>query len=117
MIKKVEIYEFSKKPKFLFVNKCNTSRSNKNYSLERGKKYSQLFNKILSSNKSDKKNTMIKSSKNIALKKNNIKKITLFKPEELKLNKYSNILKNKNNINSNQFLLNKKEAHNIKNNN
>ena len=65
MIKNVEIYKCSKKPKFLFVNHYNTSRSNYSSERERGKKYSQLFNKILNSNKSVKKNTTTKSLKNI----------------------------------------------------
>ena len=116
MIKNVEIYNFSKKPKFLFVNNCNISKNKGNYSTERGKKYSELFNRILNSNKQETKNGTTKSLNNIKKKKNNIKKISFFRPEELTLNKYSNIINIQKNINTNPFFSNKKEFHNINNN-
>jgi hypothetical protein len=116
MIKNVEIYKFSKKPKLLFVNNCDISRSKGNYSTERGKKYSQLFDKILNSNKQETKNDTTKSLNNIIKKKNNIKKISFLRPEELKLNKYSTIINNKKITNTNPFLSNKKGFHNINNN-
>jgi hypothetical protein len=116
MIKNVEIYNFSKKPKLLFVNNCNISKNKGNYSTERGKKYSELFNRILNSNKQDIKNGTTKSLNNIKKKKNNIKKISFFRPEELTLNKYSNIINIQKNINTNPFFSNKKEFHNINKN-
>ena len=99
MIRNVEIFKFSKRPKPLIARNYNALKIKDNYSSERGKKYSQLFIKILNSNKPEKKIQGTKSSKNITQKKNNIKKITLFKPEELTINKYSY-----NKLNNNNFL-------------
>lgn len=99
MIKNVEIFKFSKKPKPIIARNYNTIKIKDNYSSERGKKYSQLFMKILNSNKPENKIQGTKSSKSITQKKKNIKKITLFKPEELTINQYSY-----NKLNNNNFL-------------
>ena len=86
MIKTVELFKFKKKQE-LFDSKNNKEKKEK-YSSKNEKDYSRLFIKILNSTKLNKSN--IKVSKGIEHKKNNIKKITLFNPEE---NKYNQILR------------------------
>ena len=115
MIKNIEIFKFNKKPKLLITNNCNPIINKNNYSSERGKKYSQLFNRILNSNKLDTKKMITNASKGIINKKNNIKKITFFKPEELKLNKFSSIIKTRNNVNMYQYYSNCNEFNLISN--
>jgi len=81
MTKKEETFKFTKK------NKIQNSKNSKIVKAEKnGKEYSQLFMNILNSNKSLNINNNTKFIKNNKTKKNNIKKITLFTPEELKCN-------------------------------
>ena len=80
MIKKIEFFRFTKKPHILMLSNSKETHKRKNYSLIKGKEYSQLFISILNSS-----NNTIKPEKNNK-NKNTIKKITLYKPEELKIN-------------------------------
>ena len=86
MIKTVELFKFKKKQDLL--DSKNNKEKKEKYSSKNEKDYSRLFIKILNSTKLNKSN--IKVSKGIEHKKNNIKKITLFNPEE---NKYNQILR------------------------
>ena len=74
MKKKVESFKFRKK-KMLFNSKKINNKDK--YTERNEKEYSKLFIKILNANSP--------SDLNKKIKKNNIKKITLFKPEEYKL--------------------------------
>jgi hypothetical protein len=78
MIKKIEFFRFTKKPHVIMLSSTKETHKRKNYSLIKGKEYSQLFISILNSS-----NNTIKPKLN---NKNSIKKITLCKPEELKIN-------------------------------
>ena len=78
MIKKIEFFRFTKKPHVLVLSSTKETHKRKNYSLIKGKEYSQLFISILNSS-----NKTIKPELN---SKKSIKKITLYKPEELKIN-------------------------------
>ena len=78
MIKKIEFFRFTKKPHVLMLSNTKETHKRKNYSLIKGKEYSQLFISILNSS-----NSTIKPELN---NKNTIKKITLCRPEELKFN-------------------------------
>ena len=90
MTKKEETFKFTKK------NKIQNSKNSKIIKAEKnGKEYSQLFINILNSNKSLNINNNTKFIKNNETKKNNIKKITLFTPEELKCNYIYSSQKNK----------------------
>ena len=86
MIKKIEFFRFTKKPHVLMLSNTKETHKRKNYSLVKGKEYSQLFISILNSS-----NNTIKPDLN---NKNTIKKITLYRPEELKINHTSQNLFN-----------------------
>ena len=85
-LKKEETFKFQKKEKLQKEKDSNIIKTE----TKKGKEYSKLFIKILNSNKSLNDNTTNKKTKKnneIHKIKNNIKKITLFKPEELKIQK------------------------------
>ena len=93
MIQKVEFIKFTKKP-YLNISKAYcTINDKKNYSLKKEKEYSQLYIKILNSNKSSNINK-INSTSNINNIKNNEKHINLFDSIE-----YKNIYSSQSNIN------------------
>ena len=123
MIKNI-VLKFRKKQnnKKVFFS-SNTKNIKEKNSLKKEKEYSQLFTKILNSSKLNNNNNSTKAIKTKGNKNNNIKKITLFKPEELKTNdniichkelkaitsnfqKLKNNTQKKTNINNRQHLFN-----------
>lgn len=102
MIQKVEFIKFKKKPQLNIAKETKNQKDKKNYSLKKEKEYSQLYIKILNSNKSSNINR-IKSTANINYIKKDEKQINLFDSIECK-----NIYSSQCNINKSSST-NKKE--------
>ena len=102
MIQKVEFIKFNKKPQLNINKAIKNPNDKKNYSMKKEKEYSQLYIKILNSNKSSNINK-IKSTANINYIKDNENQMNLFDSFE-----YKNIYSSQSNINKSSST-NKKE--------
>ena len=108
MIQKVVFIKFNKKPLINITKEYSTLNDKKNNSLKKEKEYSQLFIKILNSNKSSNLNR-IKSSANINNNNKKEKPINLFDSIEYK-NIYSSHINNNKSSSSNKKANNQKSS-------